>query len=261
MNFLSKKFTKIKFSFVDYTTHVNDWKLIMSEYNRDYLYLFGHVTLPNIIAVDILPKKIKRWKKLIESGKKVAFITGAEKPMLRCKGSSWIFNFHDGFVGYRMSTLRQMYDDGSFGSYEFFYWSPDFPKIPIKQSHCIMNHYKKNIEKLQQDTIYVNPEYGRTFKKNQLTFSPIVYPSLQIIDTVGDCHIGLDGRKYYIKKNDKVFYGNRDQWYFNSNLESKQNFNDLLKSVKNVSNNFWLNDLSSVGLGIKNCISKDYFLC
>lgn len=259
MNFLRKKYPKIKFTNFDYTQYIDNWSKVLDEYSKEYLYLFGHLTLPNVVVVDMLPKFEKRWRDMIDRGTKIAFITGAEKPMIRVKDDKWIFNFHDGFIGNRMSVLRQIYDDGSFGSYEFFYWSGDLPKLVIKQSHTIMNHYKNDKKKFLEDSYEVNKDYGRTF--NPTKFSPLVYPKLKIISRDEDFYYGADNRSYFIRKNKRLFYGNRDEWYFKSNLESKEKFGNMIKSLKNKLSDEWMNKPGFLEAGIKNVMSKDYFLC
>lgn len=67
--------------------------------------------------------------------------------------------------------------------------------------------------------------------------------------------------RFYTKKNPQYIFGNRDQWFFNSNHEKAKLHKDLYLATqsKNYSHfKNWFNDGTSIVNGFKNCISCDY---
>jgi hypothetical protein len=99
------------------------------------------------------------YTKLIESGKKICFIWGVDKPTvdMDAQGNSWL-TFIDARDGQGVAAATQMlnreweYD-------EYFFWSPDLPELPCKQGHVV----KKFLESLtpqHMDNRYVY--YGKS---------------------------------------------------------------------------------------------------
>lgn len=79
---------------------------------------------------------VSDWKKLADKGKKIAFISGTDKPRLTQKpDGSWAFRFIDMFDN-SMTPAQQINPSSTF-TQEFFFWSPDSPFIVLKQAHVI----------------------------------------------------------------------------------------------------------------------------
>jgi hypothetical protein len=142
MELIAKKYPQIKlrrFESKDfYSQGIHDVDNPLN--NKDFIYLYNSIMGPNKILQDHLPKLIPSWKKLIESGKKVALVYGIDKPRVRYN-NKWIFSFQDN----AFSELSPQYQKtGGIGEYrEFFYWSPNAPLIPLKQAHLVKNYCSK----------------------------------------------------------------------------------------------------------------------
>jgi hypothetical protein len=76
----------------------------------------------------------------IYKNKKVAFIRGYDKPSLIIKNNFLFTRFND-FALHGVKMIRTKVIDNIY-TFEDFYWSSDFPLIPVKQGHAI----KKFIE-------------------------------------------------------------------------------------------------------------------
>jgi hypothetical protein len=73
--------------------------------------------------------------KVMKNKLKTAFIRGAEKPSLKLNGRRLNFSFNDS----TMNSVKMIQAGNIENSYtiENFFWTPDVPLIPIKQSHVI----------------------------------------------------------------------------------------------------------------------------
>jgi hypothetical protein len=103
---------------------------------------------------------------LFSTGKKVAFIHGIDKPKV-IVDEKMNFSFSFGCVGVNTAitpSMQRRNNDWEFD--ELFYWSPDFPKIVIKQCHVIKNFFKRN----GHQRFEKRPRYIKGTKK--LQFSP-----------------------------------------------------------------------------------------
>ena len=68
---------------------------------------------------------------------------------------------------------------------------------------------------------------------------------------------------YFLEKNKKYIFGNRDQWYFNSNHDGAREHHDMYMSLKSglySHYNDWMNTPGDIDHGLKNAISPDYII-
>jgi hypothetical protein len=85
-----------------------------------------------------IPQTIKLFagytvNKLSQDG--IAFISGVDKPVIQKHGKSIFACFSD--VGYTYDKLMNNKVIDKVCKFEYFYWTPDFPLIPIKQAHVV----------------------------------------------------------------------------------------------------------------------------
>ena len=153
--------------------------------------------------------------------------------------------------------MRQSFDDGTIGAYELFYWAPTdaCQKIIRKQSHLIKKKYdaqaKVDFSKINGVKGF-KPGYGWELDTMSSGFVQTIYPRLFKYDEI-----------YFIEKNKQYIFGNRDQWYFNSNHDSAKEHYDMYLSLKsNLYSHYrtWMNDPGNIDNGLKNCISPDYII-
>ena len=124
---------------------------------------------------------IKRWRLLIEhirrltqKGKKVAAILGADKPIPHIKDNAYGILFSD-----RGTFLKSDIVLDELFSIEYFYWSTNFPDLPIAQGRKLWNYLlgKKEItSNLLKNQIAGNPNVlFRNKRFNEIT-KKICYP-------------------------------------------------------------------------------------
>jgi hypothetical protein len=115
----------------------------------------------------------------------VAIVRGIEKPRLNVYGEDLMFHFTDA----TLMTGRNMIngDMAKVGTIENFFWTADYPLIPVKQSHMILktfrekNHlkskfvkYKKKIQEDYKENQY--NWYSRGILLSERITSSIIYP-------------------------------------------------------------------------------------
>lgn len=113
----------------------------------DYFYKVNGYFSPGALSRSYIREVLPDYKQLIESGKKVLFLWGFEKPFVSQYNGDWVFSFRDGFdgcVSARSQTLNRSWEHD-----EFFYWSPDLPELVCKQAHVI----KRYLEKLSDNDV------------------------------------------------------------------------------------------------------------
>lgn len=259
IQWLQIKYPNLRVRRLDYGDMFKNWKNIIRKYGyKDDLFdVFGSMLSINRIIADEFYMTIPEWNSMITAGKRFAWIFGADKPMLRYLNNSWIFNFHDAFVQCRMTPLRQLYDDGTRGNYEYFYWSPTdaCQQIIRKQCHLLVNNYR---DRARQDFSKIpgakphNPSYGWEVDTMSPEFVKTIYPRLFDF-----------GETYYIEKNAKYIFGNRDQWFFDSNHEGAHDHQDMYKSLNSSlysHYHMWMNNGKQIENGLKNAISQNYVI-
>jgi hypothetical protein len=84
--------------------------------------------------------KVPEWVKLMDSGKKVGFIYGIDKPCIAWSSSGYQVRFFDMFD--RVVSPQVQRNNDPRENVELFYWSPDCVPLMIKQAHVIKNFLK-----------------------------------------------------------------------------------------------------------------------
>lgn len=256
---LQKLYPKIKIRYLDYADFFISWDKNIANYGygKDLVDVFGSSMTINRFAVDLAHTMVPEWENIIESGKKLAFVIGVDKPVLRYFNGQWIFNFQDGIVQSNITPLRQMIDDGSLGRYEFFYWDPchECAQILIKQSHLVKQKYDFQA-RLDFSTIPGHKPfragYGWEIDKMDYEFTRTIYPRL----------FG-HGEGFYIYKNSRFVFGNRDQWFFQGNHDLSRKHREMYQSLGGElysHRRSWYSNNKDIMDGIVNCISPDYII-
>ena len=90
----------------------------------------GHVTkFPNYQTIE--------QKYLADQGKSICVLYGIDKPKMYIREGKWYLYFMD---------FQANYANPDIGDYtnitnEYFYWTPDFPEILVKQAHLVKNWF------------------------------------------------------------------------------------------------------------------------
>ena len=223
----------------------------------DWIYFMNTYFSPNNYVRSHLRRIIPAYREMIDSGKSVCFVWGAEKPRVHRVDGKYSVRFQD-LVDNTVSPWQQQNPQaGEFD--ELFYWSPDFVLGLIKQAHTIMRYLK---------TAPINPvdfsphnqkyNYGSTVRDGQTYWltadgiNQLLYPTWDI-QTVS------------VGKPRSPIWSNRDDWFFRTIgwSDAGRNFlNGIVKLDQVLTNNmngYWKNG-DDIVAGVKGCISQPYFL-
>ncbi len=101
-------------------------------------YMYNDFQTPHSAALVEIKKLYPAYQKIIDSGKKMCFVWGIEKPYLRVDSQ------HRMHCGFQDKALWQVSPDRKHASEswdhdELFYWTPDMPELVLKQAHVVKN--------------------------------------------------------------------------------------------------------------------------
>ena len=223
----------------------------------DWIYFMNTYFSPNNYVRSHLRRLIPAYREMIDAGKTVCFVWGAEKPRLHMINAKYCVRFQD-LVDNTVSPWQQQNPQaGEFD--ELFYWSPDFVPGLIKQAHTIMR-YLKNAPLNPIDFTPQNPKYnygstvrnGKTYWLTADGINQLLYPTWNI----GTISVG---------KPRSPVWSNRDDWFFKTigwNEAGRNFLNGLVKLDQVLTanrNSYWKNS-NDIVAGVKGCISPPYFL-
>jgi hypothetical protein len=130
---------------------------------HDFLYRYNNHCSPRRFGIRKL-RNLPEYQKLYDTGKKVCFIHGTDKPGISFQDHKWFFRFNsmvDG-GGYHVDF---QFDNQYNGYDEFFYWAPDAWKIPVKQCHKIRNFFRRNPNIIKMIVNGAYPDAATTFSR------------------------------------------------------------------------------------------------
>jgi hypothetical protein len=183
---------------------------------------------PNNPARAMFRESVTDYKDMISEGKKLCFVWGKEKPYVNYIPSidRYYFNFFDNGDNCVSPYVQRRYYEGWYD--EFFYWTPDFPLIPVKQAHVLINFMRyasdENRSRMLDQYKAVNDyDFGLNLKNISLKSSIVkllLYPKWSN-------DIFCNG------KTSSFTYSLRDDWFFLGNLEQKKKFIEITNTYYN----------------------------
>jgi hypothetical protein len=190
---------------------------LFKSWGTEFEYNVNFHFSPNNPAKHLLRDKIEDYKNLIAAGKKVCFVWGKEKPFVLFDHdlNKHYVSFCDNVDNCVGPYVQRNYHKGWYD--EFFYWTPDFPLITLKQAHVI-----KNFVNLSQDKNLFVPidvskaqtnGYSRKFNMylNDEALNKVLYPK-------------WSSRIFSNGKTASFTYSERDRWFFKSKVEESKRF-------------------------------------
>jgi hypothetical protein len=225
----------------------------LPEIKNDFLYQQNTCLSPNNFSRVYLRKVIDDYKKLIDSGKRVAFIWGAEKPRMYWEKGRYCMRFID-MIDNCVSPLLQQQDfPGWFD--ELFYWSPDFVPGMIKQGHEIIRALK------------TWPIDDLFFTKERTTFGSVFRDGHTYYLTNHGMHTaiypGWDISTFSVGKKRSPVLSLRDNWYLNKSDGSTSRFingiDNLDAILTKTLDGYWKSTTDLMD-GVKGCLTRPYFL-
>lgn len=200
---------------MDFSSEVN-W--------HDFAYMVNSMFTVQQPVKDKLRNYVPEWRKLINEGKRVAFVWGWEKPRIMHDGKFYL-TFYDVLnhcVGPETQRLNQAgwYD-------ELFYHTPDKPEIAIKQGHVTKNFLNAAPETHPWFTetptgfghvIKHRPDHSWTAKWiSQEAQAMLIYP-------------WYDPYRHSEAKSKDSFYSQRDLWFWKDEVLST-NWRKVIEGV------------------------------
>lgn len=217
----------------------------------DWIYNLNLFWTANNAGMVNLGTRFKEWRDLIEQGKKVCLLWGFDKPRVLHEDNRFCLRFID-IVDNGPTVM------GLSGQYaytdEAFYWTPDLPKIAIKQAHVIKRYLDTHtftspyISTRKTELAYKTVD-GQKYWLDMNGLHQLIYPNhtiQPIVTAKGACMI----------------VGDRDIWFRNMEQSNrslevwKMGVEKMWQTVPD----YWKNDPEKMNLGLKACWSKDYYL-
>lgn len=221
-----------------------------SYYGDEWPYLCNFSWTLNTKSLTRWRETIADYQTIINSGKKLCFVWGADKPKIFYDGRLYL-QFIDIVDNCISPYTQKNYHNGYYD--ELFYWNPDMPELMVKQAHVV----KKFVETVNDPTFYApagqkdthglayNRVLGRTLSSWGL--KQVIYPR-------------WDPATFVAGKSSNRIHSNRDHWYIYSNLESADRYNQMIKSHLTSVDPWWFNDPTNYLKGIKGNVSPKYYL-
>lgn len=216
---------------------------LFKTWGTDYEYYINYHASINNPAKHLFRRYIKDYNDMITKGKKVAFVWGTEKPILHFTDDKHHFNFIDCIDNCVGPYCQENYHKGWYD--ELFYWTPDAPLIPIKQSHIIKNFIELCDDKkfYQKDRAHNGYNASINMYINYDTVKFLLYPKWST-------------KTFSNGKAHSFIFSERDDWFFKGDGEYVSKYKQIIQSfISNIEN---IN--KSEMRQLLPTYSKDYFL-
>lgn len=169
----------------------------------DWIYNVNSYQNPNALARRDIKTKVPDWMNMVDQGLRVGFIHGIDKPKVTGLNGDFYFRFVN-MVDTAVSPLVQKLNR-DWEHDELFYWSPEAPLIPIKQSHVVKRFLKSANNTTPGVTTESNGLTSFTYQGQILwltlnTVNQLIYPWWQSMP--------------FQFKTTSTFFTPRDAWFF-----------------------------------------------
>jgi hypothetical protein len=234
----------IKQRVIDMSSIINELYL-KSDVKYDFIYNIKGIASANSLARSYLRDYIDDYKKIIDSGKRMCFIWGTEKPRLKQVNGKWQHWFIDVFSETNL-RLQSLDTQGYFD--EWFFWSPETAAIVAKQSHVLLKVLKTEPEDSPWfcDQAWAHSpqnKYGK-YMRNDI-YHTLIYP-------------GWDPTTLVAPKPKNLILSERDNWFWNQGADTNMSVRNGAAGIKELLSrvgNYWLNNTVDLTRGIKGCIN------
>jgi len=229
---------KFKFTQHDWTDDV------MGGYkNTDWIWSAGARYQPNVVARNRFHEMKREHLNLYDKGLKVAFVYGAEKPRLIYRDGVYYTSFLDVMPTTSLSSRGQV-TQNAWEHDEYFYWTPDLPKMIVKQSHTVMKHFMKNPNLLH--LIQDADKFGWHIEEYYDIVNSLIYP-------------GWNPKTFQVKKPTSPTFNELDKWFMDADTPERKIWLEGLREVEQIVGPEWLN-AGSIKEGLVGNWSKFYQL-
>jgi len=241
LQYIAQHYPQIKITVHDYTDDVIEW------YKQDPIWI------TKVMGDHLGPAQVGRFnmgmdshKRVLDRGRRVAHIFGVDKPKIAYQDGK----FYSYFVDSVANLGGMIYDDSvdQHNIQEFFYWTPDFPKLLVKQAYAIAKFFKNN-----PSLLHIIPK-GYVSLTSRTTYEiltkSIIYPT-------------WDMSRFQANKPTSQFFPEFDEWFHDSFLGTST-FNSWHSGIgyllKNVDQRFFYKNDNGRINGFTSCVSPYYAL-
>ena len=200
MQEIASKYPSLKITLHDYFQDMLSYK------PEEWLYTCEDWIHPSSAARYNFEKH-KHLKDLAESGKRIAFVYGIDKPVIVKWKDNHLYSFlTDLTVNVPRPAFNQQYPNVD---NVLFYWTPDLPLMMVKQAHVVAHWMFKNENARPLSYMYDhNRMVNETFEEQRARHSkyersivPAIYPST--------CR-----KVFQAEKPESLFLGEHDNWFY-----------------------------------------------
>lgn len=231
---------------VDISTII-DKLYLRQDVKFDYIYNIKGIMSANSLARSYIREYVDEYKKIIDSGKSMCFVWGAEKPRIKKFNDKYHVCFIDVFSETNL-RLQSMADEGYYD--EWFFWAPSTAPIVAKQSHILLKTLRTETEK--QDSLWLVDQFWNhspqstngKYLRNDVYHS-LIYP-------------GWNTQTIVAPKPKNLLLSERDNWFWNQGSERHagvKNAQGGINTMISKIGSYWLNNPSNFAQGIKGCIN------
>jgi hypothetical protein len=238
---------QFKYRLIDFSDDVADSMNTMSD---DWRYLSNFHWTPNAKAIVQWRQRIKDYRDIIDSGRRLCFVWGTDKPKVFWDGKLY-FQFVDIIDNCISPQIQNNYHNGLFD--ELFYWTPDLPEIVVKQAHVI-----RNFVHAVHDPAFYNITGAKDTQGSAYNTTVKGYLKPQILKQIIYPH--WDPDTYVAGKSSSRVWSTRDQWFIHGNLEAAEKFRSMSVSFFQSLDPYWLSDPKDYLKGVKGSVSPRYYL-
>ena len=203
-------------------------------------------------AGTIMETGVKEWMNMYTSGKKICFLWGNDKPHI--SGINDIFHFEINDYIDQSFSIKGVLNNEMNAVDELFYRGPNEQsiKIMIKQGHILKRYFSNFAARL-----FLIKKYNKSYSNEQIhqneLFSNYTYRAHGVEH---NCRLGNDEIRRLIypnwKPEDEIlnkkpfsnFLNDKDKWFWNSNMESKNIYLSSLESFTNSIQPAWIKNKS-----------------
>jgi len=199
LNWVKTNYPQVKITIHDYSADM----LVDKDRDESWVYSAkeflqpGHVTkFPNYQTIE--------HKYLADAGKSICVLYGIDKPKICIRDGKWYLYFMDFQANYANPDVS----DYTNITNEYFYWTPDFPEISVKQAHLVRNWFNQPSNSHAQFLArWPNHSVAaRTGYENLI--KPLIYPDYDFLT-------------FQVSKPGSNFYSEMDYWFYKNFQDHK----------------------------------------
>lgn len=231
----------IKHRLVDLSQMMQDI-YVRSDVKLEYIYNIKGIASANSLTRSFLRDYIDDYRSIIDSGRRMCFVWGTEKPRVTTINNRYHAMFLDIFSETNI-RIQNMAEQGYFD--EWFYWAPNTAALVSKQCHILKRALETGVA---GDALMTPVQEQFHCPKNKITgqylrndiYHTLIYP-------------GWDVTTLIQPKPVNALLSERDDWFWKQNESSTRYAKMGIKELISRLGHHWLNDPHDVTKGIKGC--------